>query len=89
MQYRENFRSNAKEKGNFDIFNMFAQNIDCGYTLEPPRQGGSNEYPQSMSWIKNKKKNVYRCIARFNYIKVGYEGIYVTRTCYSDAELGF
>ena len=26
----------------------FAQNIDCGYTLEPPCRGGSNEYPQSM-----------------------------------------
>ena len=24
------------------------QNIDCGYTLESPRQGGSNVYPQSM-----------------------------------------
>ena len=32
----------------FDIFLIFAQNIDCGYTLEPPRQGSSNEYPQSM-----------------------------------------
>ena len=32
----------------FDIFLIFAQNIDCGYTLEPPRRGGSNEYPQSM-----------------------------------------
>ena len=31
-----------------DIFNIFAQNIDCGYTLEPPRRGGTNEYPQSM-----------------------------------------
>ena len=40
---------------NFDIFLIFAQNIDCGYTLEPPRQGGSNEYPQSMFWSKNKK----------------------------------
>ena len=35
-------------------FNMFAQNIVCGYTLEPPRRGGSNEYPQSMFWNKNK-----------------------------------
>ena len=26
-------------------FLIFSQNIDCGYTLEPPRQGGSNEYP--------------------------------------------
>ena len=35
----------------FDIFLIFAQNIDCGYT----RRGGSNEYPQSMFWSKNKK----------------------------------
>ena len=33
---------------NFDIFLIFAQNIDLGYMLEPPQQGGSNEYPQSM-----------------------------------------
>ena len=43
---------------NFDIFLIFAQNIDCGYTLEPPQRGGSNEYPQSMFWSKN-KKNMY------------------------------
>ena len=39
----------------FDIFLISAQTIDCGYTLEPPRRGGSNEYPQSMFWSKNKK----------------------------------
>ena len=39
----------------FYIFLTFAQNIDCGYTLEPPRRGGSNEYPQSMFWSKNNK----------------------------------
>ena len=33
---------------NSDIFYISAQNIDCGYSLEPPRRGGSNEYPQSM-----------------------------------------
>ena len=38
-----------------DIFLIFAQNIVCGRTLEPPRRGGSNEYPQSMFWSKNKK----------------------------------
>ena len=38
-----------------DIFLIFAQNIDCGYTLEPPRRGGFNEYQQSMFWSKNKK----------------------------------
>ena len=31
-----------------DIFHISAQNIDCGYPLEPPHRGGSNEYPQSM-----------------------------------------
>ena len=30
------------------IFIISAQNIDCGYSLEPPRRGGSSEYPQSM-----------------------------------------
>ena len=30
------------------IFLILLQNIDCGYSLEPPRRGGSNVYPQSM-----------------------------------------
>ena len=34
--------------GIYIIFLISAQNIDCGYSLEPPRRGGSNEYPQSM-----------------------------------------
>ena len=29
-------------------FFIFAQNIERGYTLEPPRWGGANEYQQSM-----------------------------------------
>ena len=37
------------------FFLIFAQNIDNVYTLEPPRQGGSNKHPQSMFWSKNKK----------------------------------
>ena len=38
-----------------DIFLIFAQNIDCWYTLEPPQRGGSKEYPQSMFWSKIRK----------------------------------
>ena len=38
-----------------DIFLIFAQNIDCGYKLEPPRRGVSNEYPQSTFWSKTEK----------------------------------
>ena len=62
MKYTENFFSAVKVEHfvgkNDDIFNIHAQNIDCGYTLEPPRRGGSNEYPQYIFWMK-KKKNRY------------------------------
>ena len=51
-----------------------AQKIDCGYSLEPPRRGGSNEYPQSMFLSRNKKNNVYPCKPQFYYIKVGFKG---------------
>ena len=40
---------------NSDIVHISAQNIDCGYSLEPPRRGGSNEYPQSMFWAEIRK----------------------------------
>ena len=48
-----------------DIFYISAQNMDCGYSLEPPRRGGSNEYPQSMFLSRNKKNNVYPCKPQF------------------------
>ena len=57
-----------------DIFHISAQNIDFGYSLEPPRRGGSNEYPQSMFLSRNKKYNVYHCKPQFYYIKVGFKG---------------
>ena len=37
------------------FFRISAQNIDCGYSLEPPRWGGSNEYPQSIFWAEIRK----------------------------------
>ena len=58
-----------------DIFPISAQNKDCGYSLEPPRRGGSNEYPQSMFSSKNKENNVYPCKPQFYYIKVGFKGV--------------
>ena len=38
--------------GVYIIFLISAQKIDCGYSLEPPRRGGSNEYQQSMFWVE-------------------------------------
>ena len=34
--------------GVYIIPQISAQNIDCGYSLVPPRRSGSNEYLQSM-----------------------------------------
>ena len=41
------------------FFHISSQNKDCGYSLEPPRRGGSNEYPQSMFLSRIRKKYVY------------------------------
>ena len=59
---------------NANIFHISAENIDCGYSLEPPRRGGSNEYPHSMFLSSNKTNNVYPCKPQFYYIKVGFKG---------------
>ena len=38
------------------IFFLFLnENICCGYSLEAPRCGASNEYPQHMILLRNKK----------------------------------
>ena len=46
FKYTENFITKRMKilSENSDIFHISAQNIDCGYALEPPRRGGSNEY---------------------------------------------
>ena len=61
-KYIEHFTTKKKKKKNenfqikiSDIFHISAQNIDCGYSLEPPRRGVSNEYPQSMFWAEIRK----------------------------------
>ena len=56
----------------FWYFQISAQNIDCGYSLEPPRRGGSNDYPQYMFLSRNMKNDVYPCKPQLCYIKVGF-----------------
>ena len=48
FKYKENFTPKNNSDKNSDIFHVSAQNIDCGYSLEPYHRGGSNDYPQSM-----------------------------------------
>ena len=58
FKYIENFTTKQgifSDKKNSDIFHISALNIDCGYSLEPSRRDGSNEYPQSM-FLENKKE---------------------------------
>ena len=73
-QKNENFQIK-----NSNIFHISAQNIDCGYSLEPPRRGGSNENPQSMFLSRNKKKHIYPCKLQFSFIKVGFKGVKLYR----------
>ena len=67
---KENFQ--IKNSG---VFHISSQNIDCGYSLEPPRRGGFNEYPQSIFLSRNKKNNVIPYKPQFYYIKVGFKGL--------------
>ena len=45
FKYIENFTTKKWKFSdkNSEILHISAQNIDCGYSLEPPRRGGSNE----------------------------------------------
>ena len=52
-------KKKKKSDKNSYIFHISAQNIDSGYSLEPPRRGGSNESPQSMFLSRYKKKYIY------------------------------
>ena len=40
---------------NSDIFHISAQNIDCGYPLEPSQRGGSNGYLNLCFWAEIRK----------------------------------
>ena len=58
-----------------DIFLIFAQNIDCGYTLEPPRFGAKI------------RKIVIPLHTPVLLYKSGVQGVYITRTCFRDAHM--
>ena len=54
---------------------MFKPNIACGYSLEQPWRGGSNECNNLCFGSRNKTHNVYNCKPQFYYIKVGFPGV--------------
>ena len=77
FKYTENFTTKKwkfSDKKSY-IFHISGQNINCGYSLESPRRGGSNEYQQSKFLSRNKKKYKYPYKPQFFYIKVGFKGV--------------
>ena len=65
----------------FGIFLIFAKNRNFGYTLDNEAVLLSTHNLRFRAKIR---KNVYPCKPHFYYIKVGCEGVYITRTCYHD-----
>ena len=70
--------------GVYIIFLISAQNIDYGYSLEPPRRGGSNEYPQSV-FLSRKKKNIRIFIWKFSFFLVVKFSVYLSRLVFRNA----
>ena len=66
------------------MFHISAQNIDCRYSLEPSRRGGSNEYPQCTFLSRNKKNYVYPCKPQFYCIKMGFVWVKIIKVCFRD-----
>ena len=56
--------------GVYIIFLISTQNIDCVYSLEPPRRGGSNEHPQSMFLSRNLKNMIFFYLKNFQFLEV-------------------
>ena len=47
------------------FFLFLLKNIDCGYSLEPPHRGGSNEYPTIFD-LSRSMKNIKVFIRKFS-----------------------
>ena len=62
------------------FFLFLLQNIDCGYSLEPPRRGGSNVYPQSM-FRANIRKKLQIFNRKFSFLQPK-TFIYIAWTCF-------
>ena len=59
---------------NSDMFHISAQNIDCEYSLEPPRRGGSNEYHNLCFWAEIRKIMYTPVNPSFTIWKWGWRG---------------
>ena len=86
--YRKKFRC-KNDNFHWKIFDIFAQNIDCGYTLEPPLPHVRTSEAvltstHNLCFGAKIRKIDIPCIPQFFYIKVGFKGVFIARTCFPD-----
>ena len=74
MRYTEILKAVKNENFQWKFLDILLIFIDCVNTLEPPRRDGSNEYPQSMFWNKNKKNRYTPANPSFFLYKIGVQG---------------
>ena len=60
---------------------LLLKNIDCGYSLEPPHWGGSNEYAQSVFWAEIWKISEFLS-EKFQFLEVKFS-IYLYRCVFA------
>ena len=70
FQKKNKMKISFGKKKKIFFFNILVQNKHCG----------SNEYPQCMFWIKNKKIRYTTANHSFFFIKVGFTGVFISRT---------
>ena len=71
---------------NFQFFFLhfsltFAQNVESGYTLEPPQIDAILTSTHYLCFKAKIRKNGYPCKPQVYSIKVGCKGVLITQTC--------
>ena len=74
--------------GVYIFFLFLLKKIDCGYSLEPPRRGGSNEYPQSMFWAEIWKISDFFLSENVQFLEVNFS-VYLNRRVFVMGQLAF
>ena len=66
-KYIENFtiKNETFQMKHSGSFHISAQDIDCGYLFEPPRRGGSDEYPRVPVFLAEIRKLIYTPVNPF------------------------
>ena len=62
--------------GVYIIFLISAQNIDCGYSLEPPQRGGSNEY-HNLCFVQKYEKYQIFYLKTFSFLWWNFQYIWI------------